>query len=245
MSGKYTIHNASLEQFPATIIDIFNLSVPYNIPPPILEVSAQFKSHGINAVILIVVDNLDLFQVTLNKPEAIIQNSDALVLLNTNNGYTQAVLNKLLFADSKDSGFHLIRHLNLNNKSSIYIAKPDEVEKFAGNTPNVVQKNDTDVWVEATKHINKFDFIFMHFDGFDVLTNQRITKDRKERAALLEKLMKRTDQWINNIVQRIKPKTLVMVMGTKGIKQIDIEYPEDVSKLESGTVPCVFMINKK
>jgi len=228
---------------PATIIEIYGLTPPSTIPPSIYELSS-IKQAGIRSIVFILIDNFDLFQVTLNKPETIIQNSEAMLLLNTRDGYTNNVLSKIL-TGGNSVDFHLLRFLNLQKKSSYYIARKEEIEKFSGGTPSIQKNKDTEIWIEASKYINNIDFLFMHFDGLEILTNQNLTTDEKERAVLLEKLIKRTDQWVNNIIQRARSNTLILIMGTKGIKQIEVEYPKEITKLESASVPCVFIINKK
>ena len=244
MAEFYNIINASLEQLPATILEIFNLSPPPSMPPSISQLTQKFNQVNIASIIFILIDNFDLFQVALNKPESIIHNSEAILLLNTKDAYTPNILEKM-FSGGSSSDFHLIRYLNLQKKSSYYIARKEEIDQFAGSTPSIAIKTDTEVWVEASKFINNIDFLFMHFDGLDILTNRNLTTDQNERAVLLEKLMKRTDQWINTIIQRIRPNTLVLIMGSKGIKQLEVKYSEEITKLESGSVPCVFIINKK
>ncbi len=67
-------------EFPSTILGFLNLEIPELLFPPNQELLAKFNAK---AVVMVVIDNFGLFEAVVYKPEALIKNMEALVLLET------------------------------------------------------------------------------------------------------------------------------------------------------------------
>ena len=74
-----------LNQLPATISDILGVAPPPYIPESLTQISEPFKEVGVDRIVLVVLDNFGLFETTYYKPQNMISNSNALVLLSTKN----------------------------------------------------------------------------------------------------------------------------------------------------------------
>ena len=94
----------NLAGLPATILQLLNTPVPNHLPPPITPIVNLFKQKGkIDRIIINMIDNFGLFEITYYKPQFLISTADALLLLSTQNPYTLGMfhqrikLNKIVY----------------------------------------------------------------------------------------------------------------------------------------------------
>ena len=84
-----------LSQLPATFMSILGAQPTGQIPEAVPELIKRYS--GVERIIINLIDNFGLFEITYYKPEFIISNSDALVLLSTKNPYTLGVLHQIMY----------------------------------------------------------------------------------------------------------------------------------------------------
>jgi len=113
-----------LNQLPATIIQLLGIEPPTgNIPEPVQSVVDMYQ--GIERISVNTIDNFGLFELTYHKPQFMITNSQAMLLLSTKNPYTLGVLHQIMYGgfDFEPNGFHLLRFLNKHGKKSCFVGE--------------------------------------------------------------------------------------------------------------------------
>ena len=153
MANEMLTLEGLLTSLPATILNLLDVPVPANIPSPIQGMINQFGSKGVDRIVICMIDNFGLFETTLYKPEFMISKADALVLLSTQNPYTLGVFHQTLFGGfDHTTGFHLLSHLNQNQKSTVFVARERDLKRYDGGTPSIPKSNDMAVWIEAATY---------------------------------------------------------------------------------------------
>jgi hypothetical protein len=229
-----------LPSMPATILSLLNVDKPDTIPAPIDPVIQNFRD--IKRIIMVVIDNLGLFEITYYKPEFLIQKASAFVLLSTKNPYTLGVFHQLLFGgfDTKH-GFHLLRKLNEAGKDTCFIGRAKDVNRYNGGTTVIAKDSDMSTWIEAAKVINKNSFTLLHFLDFETLHRQK----RATPEELIEKLIKRTDKWLLSLYKQMRSKTLMIVIGNHGRYRLDLEYSGKIAEWRKASVPIAVVAYKQ
>ena len=103
-----------LNQLPATIIKLLGIEPPSNtIPEPVQSIVDMYQ--GIERIAVNAIDNFGLFELTYHKPQFMITNSQAMLLLSTKNPYTLGVLHQIMYGgfDFEPNGFHLLKYLHI------------------------------------------------------------------------------------------------------------------------------------
>lgn len=229
-----------LPSMPATILKLLKVDQPDFIPPPIHPVIQNFQD--IKRVIMVVIDNLGLFEITYYKPEFLIQKASAFILLSTKNPYTLGVFHQLLFGgfDTKH-GFHLLRKLNEAGLSTSFIGRAKDLNRYNGGTNVIPKDSDMSTWIEAAKVINKNSFTLLHFLDFEKLHRQK----RATPEELIEKLIKRTDKWLLSLYKQMRSKTLMIVIGNHGRYRLDLEYSGKIAEWRKASVPIAVVAYKQ
>ena len=207
-----------LPALPATILNLLGVEAPSFIPPSITPLIENFPE--VNRIILVVIDNLGLFEITYYKPQFMIEKSNAFVLLSTKNPYTLGVFHQLMFGgfDVEPNGFHLLRSLQEAGKETVMIGRKKDVARYDGGTNGIHKDTDMATWIEAAKVINRHQLSMLHFLDFESLYR----KKRQTPEDLIEKLIKRTDKWILNLYKQSRSKTLMLILGNHGRFKIDM-----------------------
>ncbi|MBN2156139.1 MAG: hypothetical protein JW776_08850 [Candidatus Lokiarchaeota archaeon] len=238
--SELTTWEGLLPAMPATILSLLNVEQPNFIPPPILPMIETFRD--IRRITMVVIDNLGLFEITYYKPEFLIQNAAAFVLLSTKNPYTLGVFHQLLFGGFEPKGFHLLRKLNEAGLQTCFIGRPKDVNRYNGKTNTIPKDSDMSTWIEAAKSINKNSFTLLHFLDFENLHRQK----RGSPEELIEKLIKRTDKWLLSLYKQMRSKTLMLVLGNHGRYRIDdISYSGKIAEWRKASVPIAVVAYKE
>lgn len=210
--------NSPLTALPSTIINLMGIALPSGLSQPI-----QMKTPPIDRIILIMIDNFGLFEIVVHKPEFVISQSKALILLET--AYPQAndVLHQLFHGNLENENFNLVDYLNQNSKSSLMIGRAEDLIAYAGNSKVIATKMDTNTWVSASKWLNRVDFQYIHFLDFENLyQNPMYRKGPPEN--LIKRLIHRTDKWMLSMFKQAAPNTLIMIVGNHGRTDIEMSY---------------------
>ncbi|MHA1584379.1 MAG: hypothetical protein ACTSVU_09760 [Promethearchaeota archaeon] len=234
----------NLLSFPATILKLLNVDVPLTLPVPLTQVVDLFSSKGpIDRVVINMIDNFGLFEITYYKPKFLISNADALVLLSTQNPYTLGVFHQMLFGDFKyrKNDFHLFEYLQSQGKTSVFVGREKDVKRYASNF-GISKANDMSTWIEAAKVINRHDLSWLHWLDFEEIHRTRSRTTSPEE--LIQKLISRTDKWILSQFKQLRSRSLMVVIGNHGRNKIDLNYQGKVAQWRAASVPLAILLYK-
>lgn len=224
-----------MKRIPATILAIMNIASPENIPPP-MEIDESLKSSHI---ILSIIDNFGLFECVYYKPKFLIAFADYLYTLETKNPYAKNVIREII---TGGTNFNLLDYLVSQDKKVMIIGK----EEYIGNLSEKSEKNyvvsDTNVYVEAAKYANRYDFLLLHFNDFEELYSK--SRTFKSAEVMARKLITRTDSWLRTILAYASKNTLLIVISNNGRGET-INYSEDLKKMREASLPIGIFIKKR
>lgn len=226
-------------EFPSTVLKLLGIEVPEGLLPPNEEILAKFDPI---AVVLVVIDNFGLFEAVVYKPEALIKNMEALALLETDDPYAIPLLNNLLRGPSQD--FHLIRYVKQYGKMTQVICREEDmVECDFDPAYTVKPRDDMATYIEATKHIFKSELLYLHFLDFERLYAQY--GHRTPPKTLLEKIVRRTDNWIKVLLRQARVGTLFIIVGNHGRHPIPLDYEGKLAEWRKANAPIAMMFQKR
>ena len=197
-------------------------------------------------IVINMIDNFGLFEITYYKPEFLISKSSSTVLLSTKNPYTLGVLHQMMFGgfEYEPQGFHLLKYLAQQGKSSIFIGRERDLKRYDGGTASIPKTSDMNTWIEAAKVINRYDLSWLHYLDFEELYRSRQKTGVQTPEELIEKLIKRTDKWILSMHKQLRPKSLLMVIGDHGQYKINMNYQGKIAQWRTASVPLLICIYK-
>lgn len=233
-----------LSQLPSTILKILGLEPPSFINEPVSEIIEHFK--GIERIVINLIDNFGLFEITFLKPQFIITNSDALILLSTKNPYTLGFLHQIMFGgfEKEPNGFHLLREINNQGKETIFIGRKKDLDRYDGGTNSVPKETDMSSWIEAAKVVNRYDLSWIHYLDFEALHRLHSKLRQQTLEVLLEKLINRTDKWILSTYKQLRKKSLMIILGDHGRFKMDLKYSGKIAQWRQASVPIAILIKK-
>jgi len=173
-----------MTSLPATFLQLLNVSTPEFLPPPIQPLLNLFGTKKIERIIINLIDQFGLFEITMTKPPFLISQADALVLLSTSNPYLHGVLFNTFFGsfEYESNGFHLLRYLQQSGKSTVVVGRERDIKRYHGGTPSISKPTDMATWIEAAKVINRHDLSILHYLDFE----ESYSKKQKTGAQDLE-----------------------------------------------------------
>ena len=218
MSEDLPTINTTLSSLPATILNLMGVPIPDGLAQPI-----GMKTPPIERIILIMMDNFGLFEIVVHKPQFVISQSKALILLETAVPQANAVMQELFYSSLQDQGFNLMDYLNQNSKTTLMIGREKDLSVYAGNSKVIATKMDTNTWVAASKWLNRVDFEYIHFLDFENLYQNPIYK-RGPPENLIQRLIHRTDKWMLSMYKQAAANSLIMIVGNHGRMDIEMSY---------------------
>jgi hypothetical protein len=233
-----------LNQLPATFLKVLGITPPKFIPDPVQEITDLYK--GIERISINLIDNFGLFEITYHKPQFMITNSEVMLLLSTRNPYTLGVLHQIMYGgfETEPNGFHLLKYLNSNAKTSCMIARKKDLDRYAGATQSIPKDTDMSTWVESAKQINTNNLSWMHYLDFENLHKQQQALKQRTPEDLIEKLILRTDKWILSNYKQLRNNSLMIILGDHGRVKLDLEYSGKIAQWREASVPIAILIRK-
>ena len=233
-----------LNQLPSTLINLLGLQYPLNLPDPVSDVVEMYK--GVDRISISLLDNFGLFEITFFKPQFMIANSEAMLLLSTRNPYTLGVLHQVMYGgfDIEPNGFHLLRYLNEHGKKTCFVARKKDLVRYNGGTNSVPKDTDMSTWVESAKTINNYDLSLMHYLDFEILHKQQQALKQRTPEDLIEKLILRTDKWILSNYKQLRNNSLMIILGDHGRVKLDLEFSGKIAKWREASVPIAILMRK-
>ena len=243
MSELQTI-KCYLDQIPSTFIKLLGIDPPSGIPEPVKEVVDLYQ--GIERISVSVIDNFGLFELTFNKPEFMITNSQVMLLLSTKNPYTLGVFHQMMYGgfEFEPNGFHLLRYLNERGKKSCFVGRKKDINRYDGGTHSIPKETDMATWVASAKVINNFELSWMHYLDFENLHKQQQALRQRTPEDLIDKLILRTDKWILGNYKQLRNNSLMVILGDHGRVKLNLEYSGKIAQWREASVPIAIIIRK-
>ena len=226
-------------EFRSTVLKLLGIEVPEGLYPPNEELLQKFNPKS---VVIIMIDNFGLFEAVVYKPEALIKNMEALALLETDDPYAIPLINSLLRGPTTD--FHLIQHVKNYGKVTQIICREEDMTSCDFDTSYSVRpRDDMATYIEATKHIFKSELLYLHFLDFESLYAQY--GHRTPPKTLLEKIVRRTDNWIKVLLRQARVGALFIVVGNHGRHPIPLNYEGKLAEWRKANAPIAIMFQKR
>jgi hypothetical protein len=234
-----------LTQLPATILKLLGIDPPQNtIPEPVQEIVEKYQ--GVQRISINMIDNFGLFEITYHKPQFMITNSEAMLLLSTENPYTLGVFHQLMYGgfEVEPNGFHLLKYLNEHGKKSCFIARKKDLARYSAGTHSISKDTDMSTWVESAKTINNYELSWMHYLDFENLHKQQQALKQRTPEDLIEKLILRTDKWILSNFKQLRDNSLMIILGDHGRVKLNLEYSGKIAQWREASVPIAILMRK-
>lgn len=210
------------------------------MPPANEEIVKLFNPK---AVIMVMIDNFGLFEAVVYKPEALIKNLEVLALIETDNPYAVPLINSIL-RGPLDQQFHLMQYVRSQGKFTNVICREDDMNTFGFNSAYTVNpRDDMTTYVESTKKVFRSELLFMHFLDFESLYAQY--GHRTPPKTLLEKIVRRTDNWIKVLYRQAREDTLFMIIGNHGRHPIPLNYEGKLAEWRKANSPIAIVLQKR
>ncbi|MFX1295968.1 MAG: hypothetical protein ACFFD2_14105 [Promethearchaeota archaeon] len=225
------------EQIPATILKLYGLD-----PPKTIQRSLEgFSLNPVKELILVILDNFGLFEITVYKPEFVIRESKYLLLLETPNPYTLDILHTLIHGDLSSKEFHLITFLQQNGKTCTMIGQESDLQAFAGSANKIPTVGDVNTWVQASKMLNRVNFISLQFLDFENLYKRFRSTPPED---LISRLILRTSKWLTGMFKQLRKGSIMFILGTHGRTKIELSYTGKFAKWRKASLPIGVLMVK-
>ncbi|MDF1539105.1 MAG: hypothetical protein P1Q69_09385 [Candidatus Thorarchaeota archaeon] len=230
----------SAMELPATILKLLGIDAPVGLPDPNVEIVLKFNPR---AIVMVVLDNFGLFEAVVYKPEALIKNLEAVAVIDTDDPYAIPLTRRIL-TGSTVGGFHLFDYAKSFGKFVRVVARDDDVEEL-GLDPayTVCVRDDMNTYIEATKHIFRSELLMLHFLDFESLYAQY--GHRTPPKTLLEKIVRRTDNWIKVLMRQARSDTLFFIIGNHGRHPIPLNYEGKLAEWRKANAPIAILFQKR
>ncbi len=233
------IRSSALE-IPSTILKLLGIEVPVGLPEPNAEILEKFTPR---AIVMVILDNFGLFEAVVYKPEALIKNLEALVLIDTDDPYAVPLTQRLL-SGSTVGGFHLIEHVKSYGKFVRVVCRAEDTSDFGFDSSySIIARDDMNTYIESTKHVFKSELLVLHFLDFESLYAQY--GHRTPPKTLLEKIVRRTDNWIKVLMRQARKDTLFIIIGNHGRHPIPLNYEGKLAEWRKANAPIAIMFQKR
>ncbi len=104
-------------------------------------------------------------------------------------------------------------------------------------------RDDMATFVESTKKVFRSELLFMHFLDFESLYAQY--GHRTPPKTLLEKIVRRTDNWIKVLYRQARDDTLFMIIGNHGRHPIPLNYEGKLAEWRKANSPIAIVLQKR
>ncbi|MGY5877091.1 MAG: hypothetical protein RTU30_15170 [Candidatus Thorarchaeota archaeon] len=189
------------------------------------------------------IDNFGLFEAVVYKPEGLIKNMEALAVIETDDPYASGLIHTLLHSTGV-SGFHLFTYAKNFGKVVRIVCRENDMDTFKfENTCTSPIRDDMAAYIESTKHIFRSELLYVHFLDFESLYAQYGHRTPPEK--LLEKIVKRTDNWIKVLLRQAREGTLFVVVGNHGRHPVPLDYEGKLAEWRKANAPIAIMFQKR
>jgi len=205
----------NIAHIPSIVCQILNIPVPEELPT--LKVPDRFL--GAPQLVMIVLDNFGLFEITNFQPEFLIVLYDQLILLEASSGDAESVINAILTGkETGESGIEFFHDVSRHGRSVHVIGR--EKNFSACNRQDVMFSPvdaDAKAYTQAIRSLNRINLILVEFSDLD-LTYARYA-DVHPPAEIVRKMLGRTSNWLKIIHKQAAKDTVFLVLGNQGTTQ--------------------------
>lgn len=227
-------------EFASTLLRLLKVEVPDFLPFPNPNLMERFNP---SSIFFIMIDNFGLFEAVVYKPEALIKKLEAVAVLETDEPYAIPLINTILNGPEEEK-FNLLQHIDDSGKVVQAICRDEDQRQFGlDQSFTMTVRNDMAVYVESTKHIARSEFLYLHFLDFESLYAQY--GHRTPPKKLLEKIVRRTDNWIKVFCRQARKDTLFVVVGNHGRTKIPLDYEGKLAEWRKANAPIAVMFQKR
>ncbi len=230
----------TMEQIPATLIKLYGMMPPSNVLPPI----EGFLIEPIDQIVLVILDNFGLFEITVYKPDFVIRESQYLLLLETSNPYTLDILHLLIHGHLTSKEFHLMSFLKSHGKTLTMIGQDNDLQAFAGPAEKIPTSGDMTTWVQGSKLLNRVNFLSLHFLDFENLYKRSIQFKRSPPENLISRLILRTSKWLTGMFKQLRKNSVMFILGTHGRTKIEMSYTGKFAEWRKASLPIGVLMTK-
>ena len=230
----------TMEQIPATIINLFGMTPTNNIPSPI----KGFSIEPVQQIVLVILDNFGLFEITVYKPEFVIRESQYLLLLETSKPYTLDILHAIIHGNSSSRDFHLMAFLKQRGKTCTMIGQETDLHAFSGTADKIPTSGDMTTWIQGSKLLNRIDFLSLHFLDFENLYKRSIQFKRTPPEDLVSRLILRTSKWLTGMFKQLRKNSVMFILGTHGRTKIEMDYIGKFAEWRKASLPIGVLMAK-
>ncbi|MGV9103596.1 MAG: hypothetical protein ACOC38_08405 [Promethearchaeia archaeon] len=228
------------QEFTSTLLSLLNVESPGFLPSPNNEMMERFNP---NSIFLIMIDNFGLFEAVVYKPEALIKKLEAIAVLETEEPYAIPLID-IILNGPEEQEFNLLQHVSGSGKVVQAICREDDQKQFGlDQSFTITIRNDMSAYVESTKHIFRSQLLYVHFLDFESLYAQH--GHRTPPKKLLEKIVRRTDNWIKVFWRQARKDTLFVVVGNHGRTKIPLDYDGKLAEWRNANAPIAVMFQKR
>ena len=227
-------------EFPATILKLLGIELPLSLSTPNTEIVDRFNPKSI---VMIMIDNFGLFEAVVYKPEALIKKMEILAVIETDDPYAIPVIQRIL-TGSPVGGFNVFQQAKDYGKIVKAICREDDTPDFGFDSSYTINvRNDMATYIESTKHVFKSELLFLHYLDFESLYAQY--GHRTPPKTLLEKIVRRTDNWIKVLFRQARVDTLFIVIGNHGRHPVPLNYEGKLAEWRQANAPIAIMFQKR
>jgi phosphopentomutase len=140
--------------------------------------------------------------------------------------------------------FHLINYAKSFGKITRVVCREQDMPNFGFDQSYTVNpRDDMATYIESTKHIFKSELLYLHFLDFESLYAQY--GHRTPPKTLLEKIVRRTDNWIKVLLRQARKDTLFIIVGNHGRHPIPLNYEGKLAEWRKANAPIAIMFQKR
>ncbi len=230
----------SAGEYPATILKMLGIELPISLSSVNTEIASRFSPKSI---VVVMIDNFGLFEAVVYKPEGLIKNMEVLAVIESEDPYAASII-KNIISGNPLGGFNVLEYAQDSNLVVRAVCREDDRETFDFDRSYTISvRDDMSTYIESTKHVFKCQLLYIHFLDFESLYAQY--GHRTPPKKLLEKIVKRTDNWIKVLYKQARPDTLFMVIGNHGRHPIPLNYEGKLAEWRKANAPIAIMFQKR
>ncbi len=227
-------------EFPATILKLLGIELPVSLSTPNTEIAMRFNPKS---MVIVMIDNFGLFEAVVYKPETMIKNMEVLAVIEPDEAYAIPLILRIL-TGSALGGFNVFQHAKDYGKVVKIICRTDDLKKIGFNPEySITVRDDMATYIESTKHVFKSQLLYLHYLDFESLYAQY--GHRTPPKTLLEKIVKRTDNWVKVLLKQAREDTLFIIIGNHGRHPVPLNYEGKLAEWRQANAPIAIMFQKR
>ncbi|MEX2720933.1 MAG: hypothetical protein Q6362_005880 [Candidatus Wukongarchaeota archaeon] len=238
MVGEFPAIAITPVSFPATIEQWLGADFPDFLPSPVyLPESLSYRS---NRVVIALVENLGLFELTFFRPQFLIKSFEILFMVDAERPFTMPLSQEIITGSREPTTFNLFTDLRRKERSSLLIGRDWFVRVFTGESESIAVNDDLQAFTEAHENINDFALSFVIFSDFEDLyaTSGRPPLD------ISREVVNRSSSWVSLLWEKSLAGTIFLVIGSLGKSGLDYGLMGRLAEWKESSIPIALVAQK-